>query len=242
LGNRAEHVWGIFGGSILKSLFITITNFEKYKGRADVQMNSWFRLSNRFLEDSDFFDFTHEEKLVWVYLLSIASQKNTARIHVSHQHAHQVSNLSAESVNSAIEKLNKLGCLKKERTRTLRGRYVDDTQTCATEQTEQNIHTQHASANSGEFAEFYAGYPRKIGKSAAKRAYLRLRKGGVGHEEILLAREKFRAHHESAGTESKYLPYPATFLGNFRDYLEPDYGQTESFKKEKSGFQVEEKL
>lgn len=112
---------------------IRILNFEKYKGRTDVVHNSWFRCSNRILEDHEFFDFTHEELLVWIYLLSISSQKNTSDIVVSHQHAHQVCRLSEIAVTSAVEKLCKIKCIERIRTRTLRGRYAHDTQTCATD-------------------------------------------------------------------------------------------------------------
>lgn len=123
-------------------MVVTIVNYEKYKGRKDVENNSWFRLSNRFLEDSDFFLFSAEEKLVWVYLLSLASQKNNSRVHVYHQHAHQVCGLSSPAVNSAIKKLKNIGVLKIEKERTLRGRYVGDTPTGATDrQTDiTNIH------------------------------------------------------------------------------------------------------
>lgn len=112
---------------------ITIVNYDKYKGRKDVENNSWFRLSNRFLEDADFFDFSAEEKLVWIYLLSVASQKNTAKLRVNHRHAEQVCGLPSPSINSAIKKLSEIGVLKIEQARTLRGRYVDDTATCATD-------------------------------------------------------------------------------------------------------------
>lgn len=115
-------------------LQIRIKNFEKYKGRSDVKNNTWFRLSNRFLEDHEFFDFTSDEKLVWIYLLSIASQKNHGDIHVSYQHAHHVCKIEKNVLTTSIEKLNKINCIEKIRTRTLRGRYARVSNPCATEQ------------------------------------------------------------------------------------------------------------
>lgn len=112
---------------------IKLTNFDKYKGRSDVKNNSWFRCSNRLLEDQDFYDFTHEEINVWIYFLSLASQKNQASVHVSYQRAHQVCRLSREAINSAIEKLIKIGALDRVKNRTVRGRYVHDTHPCATD-------------------------------------------------------------------------------------------------------------
>lgn len=120
----------------MKTIRIKIVNFEAYKGRGDVKHNSWFRCSNRLLEDHEFFNFTHEELLVWLYLLSISSQKNTSDIVVSYQHAHQVCRLRPAAVTSALEKLRNISCIEIARTRTLRGRYANDTQTCATRQTD----------------------------------------------------------------------------------------------------------
>lgn len=119
-------------------LHIRILNFEAYKGRADVKHNSWLRLSNRFLEDHEFFGFSFGEKIAWVYLLSIASQKNTSDITVSYQHAHQVCNIDENTLTSAVEKLIKIKCIEKLRTRTLRGRYAHDTRTCATKITDKD--------------------------------------------------------------------------------------------------------
>lgn len=120
------------------STSVRIKNFEKYKGRKDVTHNSWFRCSNRLLEDPDFFSFTHEEMLVWIYIMSVASQKNTADITVHHRHAQSVARLSSPSIDSAIKKLKKLGVLQILPSRTVRGRYAADTSTCATRQTEHN--------------------------------------------------------------------------------------------------------
>jgi hypothetical protein len=125
-------------GDSKTNLNIRIINFEAYKGRSDVKHNSWLRLSNRFLEDYEFFDFSFGEKIVWIYLLSIASQKNTSEIVLSYQHAHQVCNIDEKLLTSAIEKLTKIKCIEKIRTRTLRGRYAHDTHTCATDITDRH--------------------------------------------------------------------------------------------------------
>lgn len=81
------------------------------------------------------------------------------------------------------------------------------------------------------FVDFYSGYPRKIGKSLANKSYLRERKNGASHEEILLAMEKFRRYHESNGTDPKFIPHPATFLSGFRDWLDPTAGSSDLVSK-----------
>ena len=110
-------------------VIIRIKNWKRYKGREDVKLNSWFRCSNRLLEDPDFFDFTHSELMVWIYILSQSSQKNSAEIKVNFNHAFRVCRLEKSVVVSAIEKLkdNQLFTIV-----TLRVRDVHDTRTCAT--------------------------------------------------------------------------------------------------------------
>lgn len=109
----------------MNNVDVTVLKYENYKGRSDVVLNSWFRLSNRFLEDSDFFDFTAEEKLTWIYILSLASQKNSGTISLNFKHADKICGLKAEIVKSALEKLSKIPCIAYDDTLTLRGRNAD---------------------------------------------------------------------------------------------------------------------
>lgn len=108
----------------MKSVVVRVVNFEKYKGRGDVKNNSWFRCSNRILEDHEFFDFTHEEMLVWIYLLAISSQKNACSVCISYKHANVIARLSFDAMDSAISKLSKIKMIEVE---TLRGRNVRGT-------------------------------------------------------------------------------------------------------------------
>lgn len=112
---------------------VEIRNFEGYKGRKDVEHNSWFRCSNRLLEDPDFFEFSAEEILVWVYILSLSSQKNSPRVTIKFAHAERVCRLKKSIVESAILKLSGNQIDPVDVTLTSRGRYADDTQTCATD-------------------------------------------------------------------------------------------------------------
>lgn len=128
----------------MDSLTITILKYKEYKGRSDVKNNSWFRLSNRFLEDADFYDFTAEEKLVWIYFLSISSQKNAAKVSISFRHAERVCGLKRNVCVTAIEKLLKIKVISTDVSDAVHGRNVIVTDACATDrqtnkQTEQTI-------------------------------------------------------------------------------------------------------
>ena len=67
-----------------------------------------------------------------------------------------------------------------------------------------------------EFSEWYAGYPRKVGKKDAEKAYKRARKGGATREELLdgLARS-IRSWGREGRPKDKY-PYPSTWLNQGR--------------------------
>lgn len=136
------------GGTMAAGLAISIKGFEKFKGRTDVRLNSWFRCSNRLLEDPDLFDFSHSEICVWIYILSLASQKNLADVNMNFEHANRIARLKEREILSAIDKLAKLNIITVHDTSTLRARSADVTATCSTGQynTEQDNTKQELSS------------------------------------------------------------------------------------------------
>lgn len=126
-------------GAWMNSVVVKVLNFEKYKGRKDVEHNSWFRCSNRLLEDPDFYDFLSDELLAWIYILSLTSQKNIDTVTVNFDHAEKVCRIRKKHMISAIEKLKGKQIDIIDVTSTLRPRNADDTQTCATEHNKTDI-------------------------------------------------------------------------------------------------------
>lgn len=227
-------------------MIVEILKWSEYNPRKDYRHPRWFALSNRFLEDPQFFEFSSDEKLAWIYILSQASQKNSGKVEISTKHASRVCGISEKTLKSAISKLNSMGCTES----------VQATNGICTESvlynTEQNNTEQNNTsiAQAEAFADFYKGYPRKIGKDKALKAYRRELKAGASSEDLLAAREKFKAHHEKLGTEAAYIPYPATFLSGWKDWLDPETGSSsqsnfeplvkklqEGFRKFPAGFQ-----
>lgn len=102
---------------------IEVINWEKFNPRKDLKATTWFRLQNGLFEDPNFFDFTHAELLVWLYLLSICSKKRSGTITVNFAHAERVARLKPKDVKTAIEKLEELQCVRV----TERARNVDVT-------------------------------------------------------------------------------------------------------------------
>jgi hypothetical protein len=70
-----------------------------------------------------------------------------------------------------------------------------------------------------DFLEFYAKYPKKVGKAAALRAYLKARKQ-VSHETIMAGLARVLTSRQWA--DRKFIPFPATWLnrGGWEDEME----------------------
>lgn len=71
------------------------------------------------------------------------------------------------------------------------------------------------------FTEFWAIYPRKVGKGAARSAWRK--RAGVPLETILAAVERQTASEQWTRDGGQYIPHPATWLnqGRWEDELEP---------------------
>lgn len=214
---------------------IKILNFTKFKARKDIARPTWFALSNRFIEDFEFFDFTHEEKLIWIYFLSLASQKDQDVIHVSVHHANHVCQFSKKGVSTAIEKLKKIKCIEVARTRSVRGRYADVRKNHATnrhgmEDMEHMVRQPELAET--DFSIFWNSYPRKVKKSDAKRKYLSEIKSGAKSSDVLSAVDKYRGFCIAEKKEAQYVMHPSSFLNGWRDWLEADAGASTDFSGE----------
>lgn len=114
---------------------ITILGWDKFNPRKDVKNPSWFRLEHSMFENPEFYDFTHSELLVWVYLLSNASKKNSPTFLLSRAHAKVVGRFKEADIDSAIEKLEAIQCVHVDVTDTSRTRNADVTDAFATNET-----------------------------------------------------------------------------------------------------------
>jgi hypothetical protein len=204
-------------------LIVRILKFEEYNPRKDIKHPRWFAFNNRLLEDPEFYDFSSDEKLAWIYILSQASQKNKDVVEINFRHASRVCSIPEKALKSAISKLNRIGCT--EHVRDTYGPRTESVHDTTEQDTTQQ--TKQTNAHSDEFAEFYSGYPRKIGKADGLKAYIRERKAGATAEDLLLARDTFRKHHEKSGTEPKFIPYPATMLSSWKDWHDPLTGTSD---------------
>lgn len=71
------------------------------------------------------------------------------------------------------------------------------------------------------FDTFWKSYPRKAGKHNALEKFEQQIASGASPEDLVKASENYRAETERQQTETRYIPYPSTFLNQerWRDYL-----------------------
>ena len=72
-----------------------------------------------------------------------------------------------------------------------------------------------ASTSSTEFEDWYAVYPRKVGRGQAEKAY-RKAKHGVSAETLLAGAKAYAALCRAKETEPQYIAHPATWLNGQR--------------------------
>lgn len=72
------------------------------------------------------------------------------------------------------------------------------------------------------FDEFYAVYPRHVGRGAARKAYAGARRRKVAQQHIIDAAKRFAQKCECERTEVNFIPHPATWLNQERYDDQPD--------------------
>jgi len=95
----------------MRDVDVTLLNWEKYQFRKQVKHPSWFRLENRLWQDQQFFYFTAEERWVWICLLSLASQKQSATLSIGLEWFSINSGVGIPTIESALQKLKDNKCL-----------------------------------------------------------------------------------------------------------------------------------
>lgn len=63
-----------------------------------------------------------------------------------------------------------------------------------------------------DFEEFYAAYPRRVGKEAARRAFVKAVKTKAKASDIIEGARRYAAATAAAGTETRFIAHPATWL------------------------------
>jgi uncharacterized phage protein (TIGR02220 family) len=97
-------------GDILIRVF-TVPGWDKYNPRADVKSCSWFRMSNDFFSDPEFYGLSVEARIIWIFILSTASKKMSSTVKINLKMVSDMTRLSLGSVEVAINELLLTGSL-----------------------------------------------------------------------------------------------------------------------------------
>lgn len=78
------------------------------------------------------------------------------------------------------------------------------------------------------FNEFWAAYPKKIGKAAAKKSWARVKPTAELHSSIMKAVEAQKRSEQWHRENGRYIPNPATWLnqGRWDDEIKTEYSNT----------------
>lgn len=87
-----------------------------------------------------------------------------------------------------------------------------------------------------DFLEIYKLYPRKIGKAKGLQKCKAQIKTKEDLECLKKAVEVYKSICQKEGTEKQYIKHFSTFMNCWRDYLDDDIGQTDSFKRTSSDY------
>lgn len=214
---------------------IEIIHWDKYNPRKDLKATSWVRLQNSLFEDPNFIEFNQAELLFWIYLLSMASKKQSGRIKLSLAHAIRIGRFTERDVNGAITKLIEAECILLPdwpRTPTSHARHVDDTlrtnETNVTNET--NIYADPPVSEPLilDFEKLYEEYPRKEGKAEGIKVCEAKIKTKHDYDKLLSAVRRYRDQCKQEGTEKQYIKHFSSFMnkGRWKDWLLPETGSS----------------
>lgn len=209
---------------------IEVANWTQYNPRTETKRPSWFRFENDVATGPGFHGLNCEIKWTWIIVLSLVSQKNGEPITWNAKYVESVSGISEKTQIQAIGIFEKFGRLHVTRTEACESR----TEACESRALRTNERDERTRRTNPyfDFSLFWNTYPRKVGKSDAKQRFKTLIQTEDEFRGVLLALSHFRSHHESRGTDEKYIPHPTTFLGTkeiprWRDWLDPENGTSD---------------
>ncbi len=217
---------------------VVIKNYEKFINiRGDIKKPWWFKFSNSFLEDPDFYQFTSDEIIAWVYILCQSSKRQCKKFDIDYDHATRSSNVKKEALNSCIAKLSKKGIILK----SVRDPYAireesvrDPGEIRATEENrieknrKENTYTHFEKCA----IELYDLYPKKVGKKSGWVKMKTVLKSEKDFESLKTSIMNYTEHCRKNATEIKFIKQFDTFLSSWEDWLDPTTGTGKSFKKQ----------
>lgn len=200
---------------------VTIPNWDKFNLRKDYKHPTWFALSNSILENEATFALSAEELKAWIYVLCRASKSNSGTITIDPAHASRVCAVKVGALSSALKKLET-----KQSVQITNGSVQKIHST--DRQTDKHTHV--------DLDAVYFLYPRKQGKTAGLKKLAADLRSGATLGQVRSAIEHYKKHLEKNRTDPKFVKMFSTFIGEWRDWLDPHHGSTDKIKKASSQY------
>jgi hypothetical protein len=187
--------------------------FQHFKDRKP----PWIKLYRDILDDVDWHELDAEASKVLVMLWLIASEFDGS-LPDTRTLAFRL-RLPEKQVKTIVSKLGKW--LDQDDIKPISERHHDDapeTETEREEEREADIRPKpNRSLPLAEFDDFWKGYPRKVGRLAAEKAYVKARRS-TDHAAIMATLGSYKF-----SDDPQYIPHPATWLnrGSFLDEAGP---------------------
>lgn len=207
---------------------INILNWDKHNPKRDQKTYSWLRLQNDIATDKDLYGLSAEQKWAWVVILCEASKKNCGEIEFDLDWLSEIARVKKASVESLLRFLEEKPIITKSLPRaSAECRSTTPTYERTYERTNETILPDSAPAEPRRVFDFeglYSRYPRKEGKAkgiAACKAQIRSQEDFAA---LSLAISRYSEHVKKHATDPRYIKHFSTFMGSWRDWLEPEAG------------------
>lgn len=209
-------------------MIIEFINWNKYNPRKDVTRTGWYRAETRIFDDIKYANFSMSDFGVLHFLLSLSAQNNGK---IDAQKGQILfwsrGKISEKDLDTVINNLEQNGTICVTRTGddvTLRYDTNDTNDTKRYETIRNDLAQQVERESFNDFESAWCIYPRKAGKEAALKSYLKKIKNQSDHDLLMKAIENYR--QSTKGTEVKFLKYGSTFFNQWRDWV--DYKESPS--------------
>lgn len=218
-------------------IYLQVNGWQKLNARRDQRKYHWFRFENDFFNDEDFFEYSHAEKLFWLYILCNQSKQQKEIVSISIDHAQKIGGFKPNEINGAIEKLSNSGIITRM-SQTCDSDGTGMAQACDTtvqystvQNSTEQIHDRVADSKDPalDFDSLYAAYPKKMGKKKGLDALRRKIKSKKQFDGFLQAVNNYRRYCEANQVEAQYIKHFSTFVNCWEDWTESDNGQTDAF-------------
>lgn len=203
---------------------IEIIKWSEFQTRKELLSLTWFRLNSDIFDGETYFKIGNDGLIVFIYLLTKAAKCNKSAFEISLDFVSEKIKMKKDKILSVLENLeqNQIVRVSAQNRAELCPTYITDNtdkQTIQTKQTETFV-------SEKDFNSAYFLYPLKKGK---QKGLQKLKKEISTFEDLELfkkAVEIYSADLKKNKTDAKYIKHFSTFVGEWRDWLEPDAGKS----------------